>query len=116
MCDTSGDVTSTSTTGTSGSGGSGGAASTTSSTTSGTGGSATTTGGGKAGSGGSGGGAVDAGRTITKKLVVYLPTWSGSLKNWSIDIPWNRVSQVNIAFAYPSGSTLTLNSTTSGMG
>jgi GH18 family chitinase len=113
MCD--GTTTDATTTSTSGSGGSGGA-STTTSTTSGMGGSTTSGTGGKAGSGGSGGGMIDAGRTITKKVVVYLPTWSGSLRNWSTDIPWNQVSQVNIAFAYPSGSTLTLNPTSPGAG
>jgi GH18 family chitinase len=86
----------------------GGASSATTTTSSGSGGSTTGTG-GKAGSGGSGGGTVDAGRTITKKIVAYLPTWTGTLRNWATDMPWNSVSQVNIAFAYPSGSTLTFN-------
>jgi GH18 family chitinase len=110
VCDTSAttDATTTTTSST-GSGGMGGASTTTSSTT-GTGGGTTGTG-GKAGSGGSGGGAVDAGRTIKKKIVAYLPTWSGTLGNWATDMPWNSVSQVNIAFAYPAPaqSTLTFN-------
>src|SRR5262245_11549316 len=67
MCDTTDTTSSTSTA--TGSGGMGGASSTMSTTTSGSGGS-TTGGAGKAGSGGSGGsGGVDAGRTITKKIV-----------------------------------------------
>jgi chitinase len=113
-CDTTGDTTGPTSTTTS-SGGSGGAGTTSMSSTTATGPS-TTTGGGRGGSGGSGGGTVDAGRTIKKQLVVYLPTWTGSLKNWAVDMPWYKVSQVNIAFAYPSGSTLTLNTAMPGAG
>ena len=78
-------------------------------TTGGQGGSATssTTGGG--GSIGAGGARVgDAGRTFQNKIVAYLPTWSGSLKALAVDLPWLEVSQINVAFAYPAGSTLTL--------
>lgn len=56
------------------------------------------------------------GRTFTKRIVAYLPIWNGSLRNWALDMPWYRVSQVNIAFAVPSGSTLTLNPAMPGAG
>jgi chitinase len=65
--------------------------------------------GGSVGAGGGGGApVVDAGRTFHNRIVAYLPTWTGSLRNWAIDMPWLRVSQVNVAFARPAGSTLTL--------
>src|ERR1051325_2860097 len=81
-----------------------------SSATGGQGGSSTssTTGGGTGGSLGTGGApAVDAGRTFQKRIVAYLPTWSGSLNALAVDLPWLEVSQINVAFAYPAGSTLT---------
>jgi len=74
-----------------------------STTTGSTGGS---TGGGSGGAGGAP--VVDAGRTFKGKIVGYLPTWAGGFSTWAKDLPWLRMSHLNIAFATPSGTTFLL--------
>jgi len=51
---------------------------------------------------------IDAGRTFQGKIVGYLPTWAGGFNTWARDLPWIRLSHLNIAFATPSGATFML--------
>src|SRR6185436_2590097 len=98
-CGGSGQSTATTTTG--GAAGAGGTAGST--VASGTGGS------GRAGAAGAGGAPmIDAGRTFQGKIVGYLPTWAGGFNTWARDLPWIRLSHLNIAFATPSGATFML--------
>ncbi len=48
-------------------------------------------------------------RNFTSRVVGYLPSWRGSLKTWTTDMPWYRVSHVDIAFATSSPTGITLN-------
>ncbi len=64
---------------------------------------------GTGGSTGSGGAPIaDAARPFEGRIVGYLPTWVGAFDSWARDLPWTRMSHLNIAFATPSGSSFTL--------
>src|SRR5882672_9715725 len=76
--------------------------------TSGAAGAASTTSGGT--TGGSGGSTPGV-RTFDNRIVAYLPKWGGSLRNWATDMPWYRVTHVDIAFADPVGSTFSFGAT-----
>src|SRR5712691_5177303 len=70
---------------------------------------------GPAGAGGSTTGSTTSGsggstpgvRTFNNRIVAYLPKWGGSLRNWATDMPWYRVSHVDIAFADPTATSFT---------
>ncbi len=51
---------------------------------------------------------VDASRPFRGRMVGYMPTWRGIFDPWARDLPWSKLTHLNIAFAIPSGNTFTL--------